>query len=194
MIRTRATRTAAQEPGQAADRLAARLLAAALTIAACDPAQAAGHGGAAWALIVVLAALALWAGPMVDARPVQTSVRRRHIAARRRTTVVPVAALVIAALTDPGAWTAGCFCALLVAYLLVTDAWTRGVTAPRRRGTPVRRAMPAIAAAAGTAVVFLVAQAPLSGTGWARLPAAVAVAAALACLGLALAGRSGAGR
>jgi hypothetical protein len=186
--------TTATRPGQAADRLAARLLAAALTVAACDPARAAGHGSAAWALIAVLAALALWAGPMVDARPVQTSVHWYRIAARRRTTVVPVAALVIAALTDPGAWTAGCFCALLVAYLLVTDAWTRGVTAPRRRGPRAHRAMPAVASAAGTAVVFLVAQAPVSGTGWARLPAAVAVAAALACLGLALIGRRGAGR
>lgn len=178
----------------AADRLAARLLAAALTVAACDPSQAAGHGGGAWTLIAVLAALALWAGPMVDTRPVQSSVRWHRIAVRRRTTVLPAGAVVIAAFTDPGPWTAACLCALLVAYLLVTDAWTRGATAPRGEEPLRRRVMPALAAAAGTAVVFLVAQAPVPGTGWGRLPAALAVVAALACLTLALAGRHGADR
>ncbi|MGX1480494.1 UNVERIFIED_CONTAM: hypothetical protein RKD50_009302 [Streptomyces canus] len=79
-------------------------------------------------------------------------------------------------------WLVVCIAALLLAYLLVTDEWTVGVTAPP--GHP--QATPALAAAAGTAVVLLAAQAPVAGTSWARLPASLAVAATAICLLLAL--------
>ncbi|MEE4543778.1 hypothetical protein V2S66_17605 [Streptomyces sp. V4-01] len=163
------------------DRFTARLLGAGLVIAACDP-TGGSRPGLDWAFTAVAAGAAWWAGPMVDTRPVQTSLRWYRIAARRRTTVLPVAAVVIAALTTPPGWLAACTAALLVAYLLVTDLWTRGVTAPRGS----RPVAPALAAAAATAVVFLAARIPVAGTSWGRLPAALALTAAMACLGLAL--------
>ncbi|MFG2604839.1 hypothetical protein ACGFT2_15030 [Streptomyces sp. NPDC048514] len=122
---------------------------------------------------------------MIDARPVLTSMRWRTIAARRRTTVLPAAAIAVAAVTDPAVWLDVCIAALLLAYLLVTDAWAVGVTAPP--GRP--RATPALAAAAATAVVLLAAQAPVLGTSWARLPASLAITATTTCLVLALRSR-----
>jgi len=119
---------------------------------------------------------------MVDARPVLTSMRLRTVAARRRTTVLPAAAIAVAAATGPAVWLVVCIAALLLAYLLVTDPWTAGVTAPP--GRP--QATPALAAAAATAVVLLAAQAPVAGTSWARLPAALAIVATAACLVLVL--------
>lgn len=56
----------------------------------------------------------------------------------------------------PPVWLVVCMAALLPAYLLVTDAWTAGVSAP----PDCPRATPALAAAAATAVVLLAAQAP----------------------------------
>ncbi|MFF2206097.1 hypothetical protein [Streptomyces sp. NPDC058145] len=128
------------------------------------------------------ATAAWWAAPMVDARPVLTSLRWRTLATRHRTTVLPAAAIAVAAATDPAVWLVVCIAALLLAYLLVTDAWTAGVTAPL--GHP--QATPALAAAAATALVLLAAQAPVAGTSWARPPASLAIAATTVCLVLAL--------
>ncbi|MGW7712611.1 hypothetical protein [Streptomyces sp. NPDC054771] len=91
-------------------------------------------------------------------------------------------AIAVAAATSPAVWLVVCIAALLLAYLLVTDAWTAGVNTPP--GQP--QATPALAAAAATAVVLLAAQAPVAGTSWARLPAALAIAATTVCLVLAL--------
>ncbi|MBT3166861.1 hypothetical protein HTV80_27740 [Streptomyces sp. Vc74B-19] len=166
-------------------RLTDRLLGTALAVAACDP-PAALHASPLVKMLVVGAAVAAWwAAPMVDARPVQTSTRLRALAARRRTTVLPAAAIAAAAFTGPPFWLVVCVAALLLAYLLVTDPWTAGVTAPA--GHP--RAAPALTAAAATAVVLLVAQAPVAGASWARLPASLAVAATVVCLVLALRAR-----
>ena len=129
------------------------------------------------------AAAAWWAAPMVDARPVLTSMRRRTVAARRRTTVLPAVAI---AVTAPPLWLVAWTGALLIAFLVVTDAWTAGVTAPP--GQP--RVAPALAAAAATALVLLASQAPVSGTSWARLPASLAIIATTVCLALALALRT----
>ncbi|OIJ69804.1 hypothetical protein WN71_000870 [Streptomyces mangrovisoli] len=159
-----------------------RLLGTALAVAACDP-PAVPHAPLLVKLLVLGAAAgAWWAAPMVDLRPVQTSGRWRTLAARRRTTVLPAAAIAVAAATNPAPWLVACIAALLLAYLLVTDAWTVGATAPP--GRP--QATPALAAAAATAVVLLAAQAPVGGTSWARLPASLAVAATAVCLVLAL--------
>ena len=133
-------------------------------------------------LVLGAAATAWWAAPMVDARPVLTSMRWRTLAARPGTTVLPAAAIAVAAATDPAGWLVVCIAALMLAYLLVTDAWTAGVTAPPERP----QATPALAAAAATAVVLLAAQAPVAGTSWARLPASLAIAATAVCLVLAL--------
>ncbi|MDX3387480.1 hypothetical protein PV682_39460 [Streptomyces niveiscabiei] len=163
-------------------RLTDRLLGTALAVAACDP-PAVLHASLPVRLLAVgAAATAWWAAPMVDARPVSTSMRWRTVAARRRTTVLPAAAIAVAATTGPPAWLIVCIAALLPAYLLITDAWTTGVTAPP--GRP--RATPALAAAAATAVVLLAAQAPVADTPWARLPASLAIAATALCLVLAL--------
>ncbi|HET9383152.1 MAG TPA: hypothetical protein VFP69_20300, partial [Streptomyces sp.] len=94
----------------------------------------------------------------------------------------PAAAIAVAAVTDPPLWPVVCIATLLPAYLLVTDAWTAGVTAPPGRPPTT----PALAAAAAAAVVLLAAQAPLADTSWARLPASLAVTATTLCLVLAL--------
>ncbi|KJY32452.1 MULTISPECIES: hypothetical protein [Streptomyces] len=178
-----APRPSGGRPARLTSRLTDRLLGTALVIAACDP-SAALHASPPVRLLVTAAAAAAawWAAPMVDARPVHTSMRWPAVLARRRTTVLPAAAIAIAAATDPAPWLVVCIAALLLAYLLVTDPWTAGVTAPP--GRP--RATPALAAAAATAVVLLAAQAPTARTAYARLPAALAVGATAACLALAL--------
>ncbi|GGJ58400.1 hypothetical protein [Streptomyces brasiliensis] len=168
--------------GRLTSRITDRLLGTALAVAACDP-PAALHAPLLVRMLVLGAATtAWWAAPMVDARPFLTSMRWRTLAARRRTTVLPAAAIAVAAATGPPVWLVVCIAALLLAYLLVTDAWTAGVTAP----PDCPRATPALAAAAATAVVLLAAQAPVAGTSWARLPASLAIAATTVCLVLAL--------
>lgn len=166
----------------AGERLAARLLGVALVLAACDPPAALHASVVAQALVVLAAGVAWWAAPLVDERPVRSSTRPTAMAARRRTTLLAAGAVVIAAGTEPPTWLAVCVAVLLLAYLLVTDPWLFGATVPRGRpaATP-----PLIAAAAG-AVVFLAAQAPVADTSWARLPAALAVAATVTCLALSL--------
>ncbi|WP_075662035.1 hypothetical protein [Streptomyces acidiscabies] len=168
-------------------RITDRLLGTALAVAACDPPAALHASLPVRMLVLGASATAWWAAPMVDARPVSTSLRWWTVAARRRTTVLPAAAIAVAAATGPPAWLIVCIAALLPAYLLVTDAWTAGVTAPPGR----RQATPALAAAAETAVVLLAAQAPVAGTSWARLPASLAIAATALCLVLALRTRRG---
>lgn len=168
-------------------RVTDRLLGTALAVAACDP-PAALHAPLPVRVLVVGAAVAAWwASPMVDARPVSTSMRLRTVVARRRTTVLPAAAIAVAAATGPPLWLVVCVAALLIAYLLVTDAWTVGVTAPPGRPPTA----PALTAAAATALVLLAAQAPVASTSWARLPASLAVAATAVCLVLALRTRRG---
>ena len=171
-----------------ASRPADRLLGTALAVAACDP-PAVPDAPLLAKVAVFVAAVAAWsAAPMVDTRPVLTSLRWQGIAARRRTTLLPAAAIAVAAVTDPAPWLVACIAALLLAYLLVTDAWAAGVTAPP--GSTVRRqAAPALTGAATAAVVLLAAQAPVAGTSWARLPAALAVGATVVCLVLALRAR-----
>ncbi|QNP74787.1 hypothetical protein IAG44_38625 [Streptomyces roseirectus] len=176
------TSTPALIVGRLTSRLTDRLLGTALAVAACDPPTAL-HAPLLTKLFVVgAAAAAWWAAPMVDARPASTSMRWWTVAARRRTTVLPAAAIAVAAVTDPAPWLTVCIAALLPAYLLVTDPWTAGATAPP--GRP--RATPALAATAATAVVLLAAGAPLADTSWSRLPASLAVTATVLCLTLAL--------
>ena len=164
-------------------RLTARFLGTALAVAACDPAAAFHHSALATAMVVLVALVAWWAAPMVDERPVQTSVRWGALARRRRTTVLAAGSVVLAAWTQPPVWLAACVTVLLLAYLLATDTWTAGVTAtPDVRVTGA----PALAAAAACALVFLASCAPLAHTSWARLPAALAVVATATCLVLAL--------
>jgi hypothetical protein len=164
-------------------RLAVRCLGVALALASCDLPSVLAGSATGMTLVAVVAVAAWWAAPMVDARPVQTSIRWAALAARRRTTLLAAGSVAVAAATDPPVWLAACVGALLLAYLLVTDPWTYGVTAPREtRPDPA----PALAAAAACAVVFLAAQAPLAHTSWARLPAALALAATTTCLALAL--------
>jgi hypothetical protein len=170
---------------RSADRIAARCLGIALAVAACDPAAAVHGTPVALPGIVLVAAAAWWAAPMVDARPVQTSLRWFHVAARRRTTVLAAGSVVLAAVTDPPAWLAACVTGLFVAYLTVTDTWTRGSTAPPGDRTWTS----SLIAAAAAAAVFLGATVPVAATSWARLPAALALAATAACVALALRGR-----
>jgi len=163
-----------------ADRLAARCLGTALAVAACDP-PAAFHGPlSAKLLLVLVAAVAWWAAPMSDQRPVQTSVRWAELARRRGPTLLAAGSVALAAATDPPVWIAACVTALLPAYLLTTDP------SPARRHPPG----PALITAAACALVFTAAQAPFDGTSWSRLLAAATLAATTACLALALTRRS----
>ncbi|WP_416485990.1 hypothetical protein [Streptomyces sp. CL12] len=168
-------------------RVTDRLLGTALAVAACDPPAVLHASWLVKVLVLGAAGAAWWAAPMVDARPVLTSMRWRAVAARRRTTVLPAAAIAVAAATDPPLWLVVCVAALLLAYLLVTDAWTVGVTAPP--GRP--QATPALAAAAATALALLAAQAPVVSTSWARPLASLVIAATTVCLVLALRTRRG---
>lgn len=166
-------------------RLATRFLGTALVLAACDAPDAADASIGVWVLLLVAAAVAWWAAPMIDERPVQTSLRWQRIAARRRPTLLAVASVVAAAVTDPPTWLAACVAALFLAYLLITDDWIMGSTAPRAARAPG----PALTAAGAAALTFVCATVPAASTTWARLPAALVVAATAACLALAIRGR-----
>ncbi|MFI0942634.1 hypothetical protein [Streptomyces sp. NPDC021020] len=165
-----------------AHRLTARVLGAALAVAACNPPRTVTGPRIGWLLVVAAVAVAWWAAPMVDTRPVLSSMRWKDVAVHRRNTLLPAGAVLLAAVTAPAVWLAACVVGLLAAYLLVTDAWTMSASAPP--GTD--RLRPAAAAAAACAVTFAAAQAPLADTSWARLPAALAVAATTTCVALAL--------
>ncbi|MFG1807999.1 hypothetical protein [Streptomyces sp. NPDC049040] len=165
-----------------AHRLTARIFGVSLAVAACNPPRILGGPLIGWVLVLAAAGAAWWAAPMVDARPVLTSMRWHAVAAHRRNTLLSAGAVVLAALTAPAVWAAACVTGLLVAYLLVTDGWTMGATAPA--GTD--RATPALAATAASAVVFAAAAAPVADTSWSRLPAALALAATATCVALAL--------
>jgi hypothetical protein len=162
--------------------LAVRCLGTALMVAACDPPAAVHASVVLKVLVVVAAGLAWWASPMIDERPTQTSMRWPAVAVRRRGTILAAGSIAVAATTDPPVWDAACVAVLLLAYLLLTDAWTNGSTAPTGRPEPGV----ALVTAGACALVFLAAQAPLSHTSWARLVAALAVAATTTCLALAL--------
>ncbi|WP_329181868.1 hypothetical protein [Streptomyces sp. NBC_01477] len=163
-------------------RVTARTLGVALAVAACNPPRTLDGTVIGWVFVLAAAGAAWWAAPMVDARPVLSSWRWTATAAHRRNTLLPAGAVVLAAMTAPAVWLAACVTGLLVAYLLITDGWTMGATAPP--GTD--RATPAVAAAAAAAVVFAAASAPVADTSWSRLPAALALAATVTCVALAL--------
>ncbi|MFF7154120.1 hypothetical protein [Streptomyces sp. NPDC008139] len=168
-------------------QLPARCLAVALALAACDAPEAVRHSLGAQVALLVVVGVAWWAAPMVDERPVRNSMRWTKIAARRRSTVLAVGSVVAAAVTDPPTWLAACVVGLFLAYLLITDDWTRGSTAPRAARGPA----PALTAAAAVALTFVCATVPVAGTDWARLPAALALAATAGCVALAVRGRRG---
>lgn len=163
-------------------RQADRALGVALAVAACNPPRTLGGPLIGWVLVLAAAGAAWWAAPMVDARPVVTSMRWSAVAVHRRNTLLPAGAVVLAATTAPAVWLAACVTGLLVAYLLLTDGWTMGATTPA--GTD--RTTPALAATAAAAVVFAAATAPVAHTSWSRLPAALALAATAACVALSL--------
>jgi hypothetical protein len=167
------------------DQLAARFLGVALALASCNVSAAVHRTLGVQVLVAAVAVAAWWAAPMTDERPVQNSLRWYRIAARRRSTVLAVGAVALAAITDPPTWLAACVTGLFVAYLLITDEWTRGSTAP----SGSRDTGPALTAAAAAALAFLAACVPMGSTDWARLPAALALAATVTCLALALRGR-----
>lgn len=162
--------------------LTARILGVALAVSACNPPRTLDGHLAGWALALAASGAAWWAAPMVDARPVLTSMRWTAVAVHRRNTLLAAGAVVLAALTAPAVWVAACVTGLLIAYLLVTDAWTMGATTP----SGADRATPALAAGAAAAVVFAASAAPVADTAWARLPAALALAATAGCVALAL--------
>jgi hypothetical protein len=165
-----------------AHRLTARILGVALAVTACNPPRTLDGPLVGWALVLAAAGAAWWAAPMVDTRLVLSSLRWTAVAAHRRNTLLPAGAVVLAALTGPAVWVAACVTGLLIAYLLITDGWTMGASAP----AGVDRTTPALAAAAAAAVVFAASTVPVAHSAWSRLPAALALAATATCVALAL--------
>ncbi|MGF1429891.1 hypothetical protein [Kitasatospora sp. LaBMicrA B282] len=172
--------TPAVRPGGAAvEHLAGRCLGAALLVAAVEPA---GWHPAAFgvALAVLGAGFGWWAAPPVelgtDLLPLRFHWLRR--AYRHRSTVLAVAAVLLAAFSPQRAWSAVATTALLLGYLL----WTEG-----RGEVPRPASRAAVAAAfAAAALVLLAAVAPTDRSDLARLLAALGVAATAGTVGLTL--------
>jgi hypothetical protein len=154
----------------------------ALAVAAVLPLETTGAGSGSVLTALVLLALTIWAAPAVVARPAVpafwTSILSRH-----RNTLFAAACTVLAALDHPAGWLAAVDAGLLLAYLVVVDARAAGPIGARQARSPV--ILPS--AAVCIALTLTAALVPVdSGATWARMVAALAVAAAAALVGAAV--------
>jgi hypothetical protein len=160
-----------------------RLLGGALAVAATDPPHWSGDPALIIARLLGVALAVVWAAAPVAARPVTTSHRLPVVLSRHRNSLFVIAAVLVAALGNPPVWLSAVDCALVLAYLVLLDAATAGPVGGRQ----LRRAGTLLSAAAASAVVLLCAQVPVgSGSGWGRIIAALAVAAAACAVGAVL--------
>ncbi|MFJ1758378.1 hypothetical protein [Kitasatospora sp. NPDC088134] len=164
----------------------ARPLGLALALAACDPPALPRHGVPGLLVAAAACAVAWWAAPAVMRRPVRAATGLRGRLAHHRNTVLAAGTVVLAALHRPGPWTAAVCTALLLAYLLLTDARTAGPPGLRR---PRTRLAP-VAACTGAAAVLALAFLPATVDGWAPLLAVLALTATAATVALALRGQA----
>ncbi|GAA1234672.1 hypothetical protein GCM10009665_26110 [Kitasatospora nipponensis] len=171
------------DPGAFAARLRgrelpARLLGGALLVSALDPAALRGSSAVRLVPALVVLALAWWAAPPVTARHLRTSARLHRQLARHRNTVLATTAVVLAALTHPGPWSAAMTCALLLGYLLHVDTRTHA-------HLPVGPGA-VLASCAAAALVLAAALAPTGDSDLARLLATLGVTVTALAVGLTL--------
>lgn len=151
-----------------------RLLGVPLALAVTDPAGwfSGSPARLLLPLFAVLGALA-GAGP-VAARPVVSDTRWRRQLVRYRNSLFTAGCVLFAALIPPPGWLAACDTVLLLSYLLLLDAFVGG---PPAAGL-LRRPLALLSLYAGSGVVLAAALVPVDATGaWARLIAALAIAA-----------------
>ncbi|HWG27083.1 hypothetical protein [Actinospica sp.] len=160
------------------ESLPIRILGALLLVGALDPARWPDYLSPQWFLGGAALVVGLWAAaPIVD-RPEMRSHRLRHQLLRYRNTLLVAAAALLAAFQGPPVWLTAVEPALLLTYLMFVDA---GTAPGRPAGQQLSHAGYAYAA---SALVLLAALAPVSGGGWGRIVAGIAV---LGTLGLLLA-------
>ncbi|MHA6759503.1 hypothetical protein [Streptacidiphilus sp. PAMC 29251] len=175
----------APAPVQGLDQLA-RLLGCIVALLVTNPA---GWGAHPWSYLVLplLAALIAWfAATPLTARPVAYGFRWRARLSRHRNTAFAVMCVVLAAFNHPPGWLAACDTALLLTYLLCVDALAAGPPAAR----PLRRPLVLLCAYGASGIALAAALLPVAPSGpWARLLAALALAAAAAAVIAALSPR-----
>ncbi|RKE23517.1 hypothetical protein [Streptomyces sp. TLI_171] len=156
----------------------------ALAVAACNPPVLLRHGVPSLLATAAVTAFAWWAAPTVVRRPVRATTGRLGRLAHHRNTALAAGTVAIAALGRPGPWIAAAYTALLLAYLLLTDARAAGPAGVRQ----LRSRRAPVAAYAATAAVLALALLPVTVDSWAPLLAVLAVAGAATAVLLAVRG------
>lgn len=153
-----------------------RILGALLLLGALDPPNWPHYPGPQWFFGAAAACGGFWAGAPTLERPEMRSHRLKHQALRYRNTLLAVVAALLAATQRPPVWLMAVEVLLLLTYLLLVDAGAAPVrTASRQLGQ-------AAYAYAASALVLLSALAPVTGGGWGRIVAAIAVLGTLGLL------------
>jgi hypothetical protein len=147
----------------------ARLVGICLLLATLDPARVSAEYGERWIASAVAVALGALAAPPVRQRPALSGYRLKSRISRNRNTLLPCAAVVLAASTSPSAWLMALDLALLLAYLSLLDLTGQAPGAPRSLGSH------ALAATAAAGLVLAASLAPATGGWWGRLVAATVV-------------------
>ena len=152
------------------ETLPMRVLGAVLLVGALNPAGWPDYFSPKWFFGGLATVAGFWAGSPVVDRPEARSYQFRHQVERYRNTLLAAAAALLAALQNPPVWLMAVELALLLTYLLLADAGT----AP---GRPANRQLEhAGYAYAASALVLVAAVVPVSGGGWGRIVAGIAVA------------------
>ncbi len=146
-----------------------RVLGVALLVAALDPARISTHLGTRWVLCALALLGGCWAAVPLRERPAMAGYRLTLRISRYRNTLLPCVSVLLAATASPPAWLMVVVLVLLLTYLSMLDLYGE---AP---GTPFSLGRHAIAAWIAAGVVLAAALAPVSGSWWGRLVAAIAV-------------------
>jgi hypothetical protein len=160
-----------------------RILGMLLALAVTDPTTWFSGSGMRL-LLPLLALLGAWfTAPAVAARPVADNFHWYRRLVQQRNTAFTVVCVLLAAMNPPPVWLACCDTGLLLTYLLCLDAVDGGP--PGRR--VLQRPTALLGAYASSAVVLAAAFTPVTAAGsWARLLAALAVAATAGALAAAV--------
>lgn len=161
---------------QGARTLPVRILGAGLVVAAYRP-WVRVHGPLDALLFAAVVLLALWAAPPLDVRPTLPSGRWTPRLARRRTTLLPCAAVLLAATATPRAVEGAATAALLTAYLAASDVQVLLTARGRARAW-----LEPAAALAGSVAVVAASAAPGTESAWARPVVALALGAGVTAL------------
>ncbi|HET9172849.1 MAG TPA: hypothetical protein VFN97_25710 [Actinospica sp.] len=151
------------------ETLPTRLLGAVLLVGALNPAGWPDYLSPQWFFGGLAVLAGFWAGsPIVD-RPEARSYQLKYQIERYRNTLLAAAAALIAAFQSPPVWLMAVELGLLLTYLMLVDA---GTAPGRPAGRQLSHAGYAYAA---SALVLVAALVPVSGGGWGRIVAGVAV-------------------